>query len=193
MTTELSIYVSAAPEMDLECELLGQRLARLAQSVRWTIKRTPSSREHVNPDLDMLAHSQFYLILLGQDIVAPMGVELRAAQAHGLAVLAYRSTHRVPTPAASVFAHQASLEWRPYTTPQQFALDFERRLIRMLIEGTPGYGLSLQDIQALAERLQEIQEPEQTERAEESRRGAGQGGIILPSEEGQVARASTDG
>lgn len=182
MTAELAIYVSAAPEMDPECELLGQRLANLTHSIRWRIKRTPTSGPYANPDLEALAHSQFYLILLGQDIRAPMGVEWRAAQSEGLSILAYRSTQWTPTPAASVFAHQASLEWREYASPQQFAQDFERRLIRMLIEGTPGYGLSLQDVQELAQRLEEQKKEQESSDAEgEARRGAGQGGIILPA------------
>ncbi len=181
MTTELAIYVSAAPEMDPECELLGQSLAQLTPSTRWRIKRTPRAGEYANPDLEALAESQFYLILLGRDIVAPMGVEWRAAQAQGLTVFAYRGSQWTPTPAASVFAQQSGLAWRSYASPQQFAQDFERKLIRMLIEGTPGYGLALQDVQALAERLREAQEVEQSEDEGESRRGAGHGGIILPS------------
>ena len=40
MAAELSIYVSASPEMDAECELLGQMLANMARSLRWTIKRS---------------------------------------------------------------------------------------------------------------------------------------------------------
>ena len=42
MDRELAIYVSAAQEMDRECELLGQLLAELIPAVRWTIKRTPT-------------------------------------------------------------------------------------------------------------------------------------------------------
>lgn len=182
MATEFAVYISAAPELDPECELLGQRLARLIQSVRWSIKRTPASREYANPDLEALAHSQFYLILLGQDIVAPMGVEWRAAQSHEIPAFAYRSMQWLPTPAASVFAHQSGLEWHEYATPQQFVQDFERRLIQSLVEGTPGYGLTVEDLQELAERLREMEKPEQGESASESRRGAGQGGIILPSD-----------
>ncbi len=181
MATELAIYISAAPEMDPECELLGQRLAGLTPSVRWSIKRTPPPGEYANPDLEALARSQFYLILLGQDIMAPMGVEWNAAQAQGLEILAYRSSQRTPTPAAWVFARQAKVVWHEYDTPLQFAQDFERRLIRMLIEGTPGYGLSLQEVQQLAERLQEEQTREPSKPEGEDRRGAGQGGVILPS------------
>jgi hypothetical protein len=178
---ELLIYVSAAEEMDPECELLGQRLADMIHSVRWTIKRTPASREGVNPDLETLAQAQFYLILLGRDIVAPIGVELRAAEDRGVPVLAYRSAHWTPTPAASVFAHQTGLTWRAYETPQQFIRDFERRLIGMLIDGTPGYGLTVEDLAELAERLRALQGTEQDEPGGESRRGAGHGGVILPS------------
>jgi hypothetical protein len=182
MATELALYVSAAPELDPECELLGQRLALLTPSVRWSIKRTPTAREYANPDLEALAHSQFYLILLGRDIVAPVGVEWRAAQTHEIPMFAYRSSQWTPTPAASVFAHQSGLLWEQYATPQQFVRHFERRLIQRLVDGTPGYGLSVQDLQDLAERLEEMREPGQDEPAGESRRGAGQGGIILPSD-----------
>ncbi len=182
MATEFAVYISAAPELDPECELLGQRLARLVQSVRWSIKRTPASGEYANPDLEALAQSQFYLILLGRDIVAPMGVEFRAAQSHEIPVFAYRSTQWASTPAASVFAHQSGLAWREYATPQQFVQDFERRLIQRLVEGTPGYGLFVEDLQELARRLREMEKPEEEETASESRRGAGRGGIILPSE-----------
>lgn len=184
MTQELAIYMSAAPEADSECELVGQLLAGLLQSARWNIKRTPTGREHANPDLDALARSQFYLILLGSDIVAPMGVELRAAQAHGVPVLAYRGTRWVPTPAASAFAQQAGPLWRTYTAPHQFIRDFERRLIGMLIEGTPGYGLAVEDLQSLAQRMRALEGAEQSGPADESRRGAGHGGVILPASEG---------
>jgi hypothetical protein len=185
MDRQLSIYISAAPAMDPECELLGQTLAQLTPAVRWEVRRTPRSAAHDNLDLDALRASPLYLILLGADIVAPMGVEWMAAQQAHLHAFAYRSTKAVPSPAASAFARNAGLSWIPYDSPLDLQRQFERALIEALVDGTPGLGLHLADIESLAERLR-VLEGERAARQgktapeSEERRGAGGGGIILP-------------
>lgn len=178
MVTELDLYVSAAAEMDAECELLGQALARMPDTVKWVIKRTPQGMWEGNPDLEYLRHSDFYLLLLGMDVKAPMGVEWRAAQESSLARYAYRKREVAPSPAASVFARRADLPWQYYRTPREFARDFEERLIRRLVAGTPGYGLDLPAVRTLSSRLEELSE-RQDEAETEDRRGAGAGGVIL--------------
>ena len=182
MEKELSIYVSASTEMDAECELLGQFLAGMPRSIRWTIKRTPRGYEHVNPDLSALRNSHFYLILLGMDIKAPIGVEWEAAREAHLAVLAFRKSKVIPSPAGAFFAHNTRISWQLYETPRDFVQKLERALVTRLIEGTPGYGLGIGDIEELAARLEALKEgPSQEESESEERRGAGRGGIILPS------------
>src|SRR5690554_4831481 len=109
MDKELGIYISAAPEMDAECELVGQLLAGMTQSVRWTIKRTPAPPEGEAPDLERLRASQFYLILLGTDIVAPMGVEHAEARRRELAIFAYRNVELASSPAATYFARNLGI------------------------------------------------------------------------------------
>ena len=178
---ELSIYISASGEMDAECELVGQRLADVPRAVRWIIKRTPGSYENGNPDLDALVDSDFYLILLGTDITAPIGVEWTVAQETGMTTFAFRNISAVPSPAAAFFIHNAGTDWHRYQTPHEFIWRFERSLISRLIEGTPGYGLSLSDIEELTQRLRATNEAEDAEGGDE-RRGAGRGGVILPSD-----------
>jgi len=179
MTVELSLYVSAAAEMDAECELLGQLLANLPRSARWTIKRTPPVEELANPALDLLSAATAYVILLGADLVAPMGVEWEASEAAGLARFCYRRRDRAPSPAAAFFVHESGVAWQPYAAPGEFVAHFERALIKELVRGTPGYGLDLRAIEELVEHLREIEQQERPE--SETRRGAGQGGVILPS------------
>lgn len=178
---ELAIYISASAEMDAECELLGQRLADVPRAVRWLIKRTPGSYENGNPDLDALVNSDFYLILLGMDISAPIGVEWTVAREAELTTFAFRNISAVPSPAAAFFIHNAGTDWQRYQTPQEFIYRFERLLISRLIEGTPGYGLSLSDIEELTQRLRVLDEAESNSPSDE-RRGAGRGGVILPSD-----------
>jgi hypothetical protein len=179
MTVELGLYISAAAEMDAECELLGQLLADLPRSARWTIKRTPSADELANPALDLLSTATAYVILLGADLVAPMGVEWVAAEAAGLPRFCYRRRDRVPSPAAASFARESGATWQPYATPGEFVAHFEQALILELVRGTPGHGLDLRAIEELAEHLREIEQKDRPE--SEARRGAGQGGVILPS------------
>jgi len=186
MAAELSIYVSASTEMDAECELLGQMLANMARSLRWTIKRTPGPHELANPDLEALRESHFYVILLGTDITAPIGVEWRAAQEAGVTTYAFRNVERIASPAAAVFTHSIEASWQPYHTPHEFVQRFERELIDRLLEGTPGYGLDLADLEQLSVRRRAL-EQEEKEKAQpegEERRGAGSGGVILAAREG---------
>jgi hypothetical protein len=174
----LAIYVSAAHEMDAECELLGQMLAGLTPAVRWVVRRTPTHTGAANPDLEALRSSQFYLLLLGRDIVAPMGVEWMAARDAHLSAYAYRSASAIPSPAATAFARNAGASWVSYASPLDLRRQVERTLIETLIQGTPGYGLDLADIEALAARLRQLEgEPPGPE--SEERRGAGRGGVIL--------------
>lgn len=180
MDRQLAIYVSAAQEMDHECELLGQLLANMIPSVRWMIKRTPTSHENSNPDLEALSHSQFYLILMGADILAPVGVEWMAARKAGLPVFAYHNASAAPTPAGAVFMRDAGITWEDYKTAQDFIHHLERELITELLRGTPGYGLHLHDIEELSARLKKLEEREQHQEDDE-RRGAGGGGVILPT------------
>lgn len=178
MARELAIYTSAASELDPECELVGQLLARIPRSLRWRIRRTPGPFEPGNPDLGGLSQSQFYLILMASDIHAPVGVECRAAIKGHLPTFAFRKMSAVPSPGASYFVHHCGLQWRPYQTPLQFIRQFERLLIGRLVEGTPGYGLQVSDVEDLLLRLEALEEQEAQPGSEE-RRGAGRGGVIL--------------
>jgi len=177
----LAVYVSASPEMEAECELLGQLLADMVKSVKWSIGRTPTHGRNENPDIEGLRASQFYVILLGMDITAPIGVEWRIARQANLTAFAFRKLDRTPSPAAAVFARDSGISWQMYHTPQEFILRFERALIAQLMAGTPGYGLDLADIQELAHRL-EACEGETEKPGGEERRGAGAGGVILPAD-----------
>jgi hypothetical protein len=174
---QLNLYVSAGADLDAECERVGQLLAEMTRSVRWTIKRTPRSYEPGNPDLLQLQRSHFYLILLGMDVTAPMGVEWRAARDAGLATLAYRNIGVISSPSALIFGREPEIPWRPYRSLGEFVRLFERDLVTRLIQGTPGYGLDLADIEELSRRL-----ADRAQLAEdEERRGAGRGGVILPA------------
>ncbi|MHB0858971.1 MAG: hypothetical protein ACYC5M_15570 [Anaerolineae bacterium] len=182
----LALYVSASPEMDAECELLGQLLAEMPATIRWIIRRTPKPQEVTQPDIEGLRASHFYVILLGMDLMAPVGVEWMAAQAVGLPSFAYHNVSVPPSPATAHFVRNAGIPWQHYETPAEFARHLEKALIERLIQGTPGYGLDLPDIEELSRRLAGLEDKAESSsagdrRGSEDRRGAGHGGVILSS------------
>jgi len=181
MVVALSLYISASPEMDAECELVGQALAQMSRTIHWTIKRTPSPGSVGDLDWEVLQTCELYLILLGMDVMAPMGVEYEMMQRRGVRCFAYLNRSATASPAASYFGRHARAQWNAYKTAHEFARDFEQALITELIQGTPGYGLGLPEIEALSIRLREMKEDQEEKPEGEDRRGAGSGGVILPS------------
>jgi len=177
---DLTLYISAAQEMDAECEAVGKLLAGLLPSVRWTLHRTPSGRGNLNPNLRALHASNLHLFILGTDIVAPLGVEWREAQHAQTPLFLYRVAGRGLSPAASYFLHHSGAYWRTFKDAADLAYKFEQQLIIELIAGTPGYGLGLEEIESLQGRLERLA-PESGP-AEPGARGAGLGGVILPKQ-----------
>jgi len=181
---ELALYVSAASEMDAECELLGRMLANMPKGIRWLIKRTPGSFDPAVVDLETLRQSDFFLLLLGMDAVAPIGIEWREAHHRVAQHYCYHCQDRTPSPAATHFMRNEGIHWTEYGTPHAFIRHFEPRLITELVQGTPGYGLDMDDIRALTERLAELEADDDEhgvdgEADDDRRRGAGHGGVIL--------------
>ncbi|NLV73787.1 MAG: hypothetical protein GXY52_03745 [Chloroflexi bacterium] len=177
MSSELGLYLCAAREMDSACELISRILAQQVRSLRWRIKRTPHAGD-LTPDAEALASSQFLVLLLGSDLVAPMGVEYQQALRQGTFVIALHDATRIPSPSADYITHLGRQRWLEYKSAAHLALLFERNLLRQLIDGTPGYGLDLEQIEAISARLSELEAG--PEAAPEQPRGAGEGGVILP-------------
>ncbi|NLD42875.1 MAG: hypothetical protein GX657_05205 [Chloroflexi bacterium] len=180
MDKEFTVYLSASPEMDAECEQIGQVLAGLTQRSRSTIRRTPHGPSGGNPDLAALARSDLYIIILGTDLHAPLGVEWQAAQQAGLPTLGYRYAEASPSPAMLHFMRHNRFAWVTYHSPLAFRSTLERTLLRRLLDGTPGFGLDLSDVEQIAARLKELEGQDEEEQGPDERRGAGSGGIILP-------------
>ena len=81
MATQVRLFVSAGPAEEGAREHLGRALAELPVNVGWVIKRTP--------DVDSVAECHLFALLLGHDIVAPVGLELWWARRTEKLVLAY--------------------------------------------------------------------------------------------------------
>jgi len=176
MSAELNLYISSAHEQDAECEQIGRLLAEKLPTIRWRIWRTPLYGD-TNPDCDVIGHCQFYVIILGTDLVAPMGVEFQMAKEAGAFTIGFRDLSRFASPSAEYFARYADVAWQEYTKLDEFIPSFERILLRQLIDGTPGYGLALEDLEQISAQLQQIESLKPAPQG--TRSEAGKGGIIL--------------
>jgi hypothetical protein len=166
--SRLSIFVSAGPDLEIEREVVGKAIAALPVSVGWLIKYTPLPGEAADPSMEAVANCDFYALLLGADITAPVGAELHVARRAGKKIMALLSdVHR--TPAAYVFLRRLPEEWQRFSGERELRRLFQKALVEQILERPETYGMTLADWEALSALPSEL--------ADEA----------LPDEEGDVA------
>jgi hypothetical protein len=170
MPTQVRLFVSAAPDLDPARELLGRELAELPINVGWVIKRTP--------DVDSVAECHLFVILLGSDIWAPLGLELYWARRTEKPILSYKVAIP-PTPAGHVFWQENhDLGWTNFADLPALRRAFVRDIGRFLLEHSERYGLTLLEVETLTAYMHNL---DQIARAKVPAKatGAGGGGVIL--------------
>ena len=149
MPSQLRLFISGGPDQEPARELLGQGLAAFPVNVGWVIKRTP--------DVSSVAEAHLFLLLMGRDIVAPVGLELWCARRTEKPIFAYRPAG-IYTPAGQVFVQEnAGLDWRGY--PDLIAL---RRLAladlaRFLLAHAERYGVTAIEAERLRGFVAELE------------------------------------
>jgi hypothetical protein len=139
-------------------------------NVGWVIKRTP--------DVESVAESHLFLLLLGSDIQAPVGLELWWAQRTEKPVLAY-CADVLRTPAGQVFYQEnAWLGWKHFQDLSVLRRQVLADLDRFLINHAERYGLTLVEIEVLRGFSAKLGKAEPVAIPGKAR-GAGGGGVIL--------------
>jgi hypothetical protein len=141
LATQVRLFVSAGPAEEGVREHLGRALAELPVNVGWIIKRTP--------DVDSVAESHLFVLLLGRDIEAPVGLELWWARRTEKPVVAY--TPEGPrTPACQVFYQDnIYLDWRAYADMAALRRAFLLDMARFLLAHDERYGVTVVETEAL--------------------------------------------
>jgi hypothetical protein len=170
MPTQVRLFVSAGPAEEPVREFLARALVELPVNVGWAIKRTP--------DVDSVAECHVFMLVLGSDITAPVGLELWWAQRTEKPVLAYRSD-AIRTPAGQVFVQEnAHLDWRHYADLPVLRRAVLRDLGRFLLAHAERYGITLTEMETLRGFLAGL-ETSQPRAAPPKATGAAGGGVIL--------------
>jgi hypothetical protein len=156
--------------------MLGQAVAELPVSVGWEIKHTPGAGEKAHDPLSFIERCDLYLVVLGVDFAAPMGLELRRALVAGKTPLAYRKC-ALYSPSAQALLRQLDVAWTEFQSPQDLKLQVAQALARKLLDQGERFGLHLDEVESLLPLVEADEEvaPDGLDR----RRGAGQGGVIL--------------
>jgi hypothetical protein len=170
MATRARLFVSGGPDQEPVREMLGRALAEIPVNVGWVIKRTP--------DVDSVAESHLYLLFLGSDIWAPVGLELWWAQRTEKPILAYGADLR-RTPAGQVFYQEnAWLGWKRFSDMSHLRRLVLTDLGRFLAGHAERYGLTLVEAEELRGFMTKLDKLEPASIPAKAR-GAGGGGVIL--------------
>lgn len=82
MPGAIYLFVSSSPDLVAEREALGQAVAELPVSVGLEIMHTrPGEATDIGEALAFIERCDLYVIVLGADFAAPMGIEWQHAQA----------------------------------------------------------------------------------------------------------------
>ncbi|MGC8779644.1 MAG: hypothetical protein ACP5UQ_02155 [Anaerolineae bacterium] len=174
MASQVRLFISAGPDQEPARELLGRALAEFPVNVGWVIKRTP--------DVDSVAESHLFLLLLGADITAPVGLELYWARRTEKPIFAYRmEVNR--TPAGQVFIQEnIGLDWRRCRDLAALRRHVMADLSRFLLNNVERYGITVMEVERLHAYIAAL-EKAAAQSAEEvpapKPAGAGGGGVIL--------------
>ncbi len=178
MAEWLRLFVSAGPDLEAEREIIGQAVARLPVSLGWSIKRTPKRGDPLTPALEAVRDCDVFVLLLGTDIRAPVGLELITAQRAGKTVLAFLKEETPRTPAAMAFVRDARVNWILFRSGQDLEILIQKALARRILERAESYAISPVEWETLSALVEETSyeeaKPEHTEAS-----GAAGGGVII--------------
>ena len=148
----IRIYVSATADLEAEREVVGEALAKFPVPLPWEIRRTPHPGEQGPEALQRVRESDFCLVLLGQDISAPVGAELEAAQRAGVSLFALVKDVAL-TPAGRFFRYNSVERWERFgdvLTLSQLVVSY---LADALANAPLHYGLTLDEAAGLLDYL----------------------------------------
>jgi len=175
MKRPIRLFVSSSPELAAEREALGQVVAEMPIALGWEIMHTPAPGTDMQDVLEFIDTSDFYLIVLGWDFAAPMGVEWEEAVTSGRIPLAFRKTVPHTLSGRHLLMH-SDVDWVRFRTPGDFKRKVRRVLIREVLDRGEPFGLLLNEVDAL---LRELKRTEQSTEVPDRASGAGTDAVIL--------------
>ena len=181
MVDRFLLYVSAAPDLRLEREILGRAVAEIPVTLGWRIVQSSHRDEPV--DLEAVSSADAHLMLLGSDIRAPVGLEWVAAWRAGRPPVPLLKQGVLRTPAAQSFVRfvEERAAWRPFDDGVDLRLKALRLLADQILDRAAYYALSPVEMARLGSWRSQL-EVEGPAMGYELRGGTGESGVVLSPE-----------
>jgi hypothetical protein len=183
VANRLHIFISVGPDLETEREVVGQAIASVPISLGWEIRYTPTRGERTDPTTEAVETCDFYALLLGADISAPMGCEFHTALRTGKRMVAFlREGPR--TAAARIFVRQSRVAWRRFSSEEGLRPLLQKSIIGQILEYPEAYHITVGDWEKLSALHAELDEEalRGTEEAARWHGGAGRDAIIVSPE-----------
>lgn len=178
MGKKICLFVSSSRELEVEREIIGQVVAELPISRGWEIRHTAHGGETLASLREAIERADLYLIILGQDASAPIGLEWEFAQRLKKPTLAYRKEVSY-SPSAQYFLRISKFEWKVFKEAEELRKILAKALAQELLDLKNRYGLFPEDVEKLVRFLEDMEKEEEKEGFPLKGRGAGESGIIL--------------
>ena len=178
--TQVTFYISAAPEMKDERDALGRLVSSIPTTLGWDLVQTPYGDQQFNPEAVLRAG--VHVLVLGADIKAPVGLEWLIARRAGRSPVLFRQ-ERLRTPAADAFVRDLGsvAAWRVFRDTPDLVQQVSALLADHLLAHAAQYALSLPEIERL--RAWQKREPSAAQApGGETRRVTDSSGVILTPE-----------
>ncbi len=170
------VYISASAELAAERDALSRMIAALPVTLVWRIVQTPATDEPL--DIAAIQSADVHLLVMGQDIRAPVGRELLVARQARRAVRAFLKKGVIRTPAGQEFIKSAGVRWEPFQDARDLSQQVQQWLVKHLLQNAIAYALTSEEV----EQLQEMLAAAETEALTEEGQGADSSAVILSRE-----------
>ena len=144
----ITVYISAASDLMAEREALGRMIAALPVTLAWRIVQTPHGVEPL--DLEAVRRADLYLLVLGSDIRAPVGLEWHTAHRAGRLTLAFLKQGSARTLAGQAFVRQVNLAWQPFSDAADLSRQVRPALVEHLLRHALHYALTPAEVEQLS-------------------------------------------
>ena len=178
MSKPIRLFISSSPDLVAEREAVGQAVAGLPVAVGWEIKHTPRTEGAALEAQASVARSDLFVVVLGADFAAPMGLEWQSAVSAGKPVLAYCKPV-LHSPAAQEVLRRPGVAWTEFRSAQQLKAQVTRGLAQAVLDQGEHFGLLLEDVEGLLALARPEEQKVEKPAGPDRREGAGRGGVIL--------------
>jgi hypothetical protein len=181
MVDEIKVYVSSAPELYHERDLLGRLIAEIPVTLGWRIIHTPTKGEPVN--VDAITTSDIHLLVMGSDIRAPIGFEwliaLRAARNPWL----FLKQDVLQTSAAQDFVRRLAEhgDWKLFNNNIDLRRMVEQQIAEHILAQSRLYAIQGDELETLIKWKNGLDKKEESP-IDDFRFGAGDSGVIISPE-----------